>query len=259
MESDAEARRLVAQAQANPVLEHLRTTGLSEGHVALDVGCGPGVITEVMATQVGPKGSVVGLDFNAQRLTEARARCAYLGNCRFLDADLRASGLPDAAFDYVWSQFVFEYLPQPEPALAELLRVTRSGGRVVVSDVDGVGMFNWPCPPLVQEGFPKLVGAMTTATGFDIHVGRKMYSLFRRAGLVDVRVHLAPLWVVAGKADARLVEDWDIRLRTLEPVAAPFFGGVEAYRAFSRAYMDLLCDPEALKYSVLLVTEGRKP
>lgn len=258
MESEREAQRLVLQAQANPVVQHLKTTGLAEGHAALDAGCGPGVITEVMASLVGRTGSVVGLDVSAERLTDARARCASLDNCRFVQADVGATGFEDASFDYVWSQFLFEYLPAPERALAELLRVTRSGGRVVVSDVDGVGMFNWPWPPALQEGFQKLVVALS-AGGFDIHVGRKMFHLFRRAGLQDVRVHLAPLWVVAGPADARLVQDWEIRLRTLEAVAAPSFGGIDAYREFSKAYMALLSDPDALKYSVLLVTEGRKP
>jgi ubiquinone/menaquinone biosynthesis C-methylase UbiE len=258
MESEEEARRLVAQARAHPVSQHLVTTGLSEGHAALDAGCGPGVITAVMAHQVGPSGSVVGLDLNPERLAEARASCEPLPNCRFIQADVRTSGLPDACFDYVWCQFVLEYLPRPETALAELVRMTRPGGRVVVSEVDGVGTFNWPMSPVVQAGIPKFLQALAS-TGFDIHAGRKMYHLFRHAGLKDVRVHLSPLWVVAGAADSRLMRDWSIRLQTLEPVAAPAFGGLEAYREFSQAYLDLLCDEDALKYSVLLVTEGRKP
>jgi SAM-dependent methyltransferase len=259
MESEEEARRLVAQAQSNPVSAHLVATGLSAGHHALDAGCGPGVITEAMALQGGPSGSVVGMDLSPERLSEARARCEPLANCRFVRANVCSTGLPDASFDYVWSQFLFEYLPQPQVALAELLRVTRPGGRVVVADVDGVGLFNWPFPPEIEQGFHTLVRAVASATGFDIHVGRKMFHLFRRAGLQDVRVHLAPLWVVAGAAEARLVEDWAIRLQTLEAVAAPAFGGVTPYRAFSQAYLALLSDADTLKYSVLLVTEGKKP
>jgi ubiquinone/menaquinone biosynthesis C-methylase UbiE len=258
MESEEEARRLVAQAQAHPVLPHLVATGLSEGQHALDAGCGPGVITSVMAHRVGPSGRVVGLDLSPERLAEARAWCAPLSQCDFVQADIRTSGLPDASFDYVWSQFVLEYLPRPEVAVAELLRVTRPGGRVVVSEIDGVGLFNWPMSPVVQEGIPQFLKALAS-TGFDIHVGRKLYHLFRHAGLTDVRVHVSPLWVVAGVADARLVQDWSIRLQTLEPLAAPTFGGLDAYRQFSQAYLDLLCDGDALKYSVLLVTEGRKP
>jgi hypothetical protein len=39
---------------------------------------------------------------------------------------------------------------------------------------------------------------------------------------------------------------------------APAFGGVEPYRASYQRYLELLSDPDALKYSVLLITEGRK-
>lgn len=258
MESEEETRRLIAQAQAHPVWEHLMATGLTEGAVALDAGCGPGAITEVMARMVGRSGKVVGLDVSGERLTEARAHCASLPNCGFVHADIRASGLPDDCFDYVWCQFLLEYLPQPERVLSEMVRMTRPGGRLVVSEIDGVGMFNWPMSSVVQEGIPKFLAALGS-TGFDIHVGRKMYHHFLRAGLKDVRVRLSPLWVVAGAADARLVEDWSIRLQTLEPVAAPSFGGLDPYREFCRSYLDMLCDAEALKYSILLVTEGRKP
>ncbi len=257
MESEVEARRLAEQARALPVHQHLVATGLSEGMAALDAGCGPGLITSLMGSLVGPRGSVVGLDLHPQRLEEARAACAHLPQCRFERGDVRQTGLPDASFDYVWSQYVFEYLPDPVPALAELLRVTRPGGRVVVADVDGLGLHNWPFPPEVEEGCRTFMAALAAAK-FDLFVGRKMFHLYRQAGLEDVRVHLAPVWVVAGAADARLLQDWTLRFSTLEPVVAPAFGSVEAYRAFSARYLALLSDPDALKYAVLLITEGRK-
>lgn len=257
MESDAEARRLAEQAKALPVRQHLLSTGLAEGMAALDAGCGPGLITSLIAELVGPSGQVVGLDLHGPRLEEARALCAHLPQCCFVQGDVRRTGLAEASFDYVWSQYVFEYLPDPERALEELLRVTRPGGRVVVADVDGLGMHNWPFPPELEEGCRTFMAALTRA-GLDLHVGRKMFHLYRNAGLRDVRVHLAPVWVVAGAADARLLEDWTLRFTTLEPVVAPAFGGVALYRAFCERYLGLLSDPDALKYAVLLITEGRK-
>ncbi|XXF81636.1 methyltransferase domain-containing protein [Myxococcaceae bacterium GXIMD 01537] len=257
MESAAEARRLSEQAKALPVHQHLVTAGLSRGMSALDAGCGPGSITSLMADLVGPEGRVVGLDLHEQRLQEARALCAHQPNARFVRADVRETGLPEASFDFVWSQYVFEYLPDPERALAELIRVTRPGGRVVVADVDGLGLHNWPFPPDLEEGCRTFMAALAAAR-FDLYVGRKMFHLYRKAGLDEVRVHVAPLWVVAGSADARLVEDWRQRFATLEPVVAPAFGGVDAYRTFSARYLSLLSDADALKYAVLLITEGRK-
>lgn len=257
MESEVEARRLAEQARALPVHGHLLTTGLAPGMRALDAGCGPGVITAVMAEVVGRQGSVLGVDLNAQRLAEARAHCAPLPQCSFLQGDLRKLELEDNTFDYVWCQFVIEYLPDPAGALAEFIRVARPGGRVVVADVDALGLQNWPLSPELEEGCRLFVSALGAA-GLDLYVGRKLFHLFRRAGLEAVRVHLTPLWVVAGAADSRLINDWKQRFTTLEPVVSPAFGGTLGYRVFCEQYLGLLSDPDALKYSVLLITEGQK-
>ncbi len=257
MESQAEARRLAEQARALPVHGHLLTTGLAPGMNALDAGCGPGVTTAVMAEVVGPQGSVVGVDLHPQRLAEARAHCAPLPQCSFLQADVRKLELASDSFDYVWCQFVIEYLRDPEVALAELLRVTRQGGRLVISEVDSLGLQNWPTSPELEAG-ARIFTEAVAAAGFDLNMGRKVFHLFRRAGLEQIRVHLTPLWVVAGTADARLLSDWQQRFTTLEPLVAPAFGGGAAYWAFCQRYLELLSDPDALKYSVLLITEGQK-
>ncbi|MDY7225278.1 methyltransferase domain-containing protein [Hyalangium rubrum] len=257
MESEAEARRLAEQAKALPVHGHLITTGLAPGMKALDAGCGPGIISAVMGERVGPQGSVLGVDLHPQRLAEARAHCAALPQCSFKQGDVRKMDLPSDTFDYVWCQFVLEYLPDPQGALAELIRVTRPGGRVVVSDVDGMGQLNWPFPAELEADGRKFA-AVVAAAGFDLHVGRKMFHFYRKAGLEQIRVHLAPTWLVAGAADARLLDDWRQRFATLEPLMVPAFGGKEAYSAFCERYLGLLSDPDALKYSVLLITEGQK-
>jgi SAM-dependent methyltransferase len=257
MESEAEARRLSEQARALPVRGHMVATGLSPGMKALDAGCGPGVITAVMADLVGRHGSVLGLDIHQQRIEEARAHCAPLPQCSFVQGDIRKMELASNTFDYVWCQFVIEYLAHPEGALDELIRVTRPGGRVVVADVDALGLHNWPVSPELEEGCRKFVAALTSV-GLDLYVGRKMFHLFRRAGLEQVRVQLAPLWVVAGSADTRLISDWRQRFATLEPVVSSAFGGTSGYQAFCEQYLGLLSDPDALKYAVLLITEGQK-
>jgi ubiquinone/menaquinone biosynthesis C-methylase UbiE len=257
MESEQETRRLLEQARALPVRGHLVSTGLKPGMAALDAGCGPGLITATIADVVGSEGSVVGLDMSDKRLAEARALCSGLSNCRFVQADVRQTGLAEGSFDYVWSQFLFEYLPAPEQALAELVRVTRPGGRVVVADVDGPGDLNWPFAEDLQEGLRKLSAVVATA-GLDVQIGRKMFHLFRRAGLQQIRVQVHPLYVAAGEADARLREDWATRFKALEPLAIPAFGSLPAYREFADRYLRMLGDPDTLEYAVLLITEGQK-
>jgi SAM-dependent methyltransferase len=259
MESAAEAQRLLAQEQSLGFSRAiLLATGLKPGDRALDAGCGPGGIAEAMAELVGEPGQVTGIDLNAERIREASTRNAHRPWLRFLQADVRRTGLPDASVDYTWSQYVFEYLPDRDVALAELMRVTRPGGKVVVSEIDGLGFQNWPFPEHLREGTQRIVDALA-ARGFDLHVGRKLFSEFRRAGLQNVRVHLLPFYLVPGAADERLMKDWEIRFSALEAVAAPAFGGLEAYQTHCREYLRMLADPEGFKYAVTLVTEGTRP
>jgi ubiquinone/menaquinone biosynthesis C-methylase UbiE len=259
MESSEEGRRLLAQEGAAAYLKTVLTgTGLKPGARALDAGCGPGGISETLADIVGEAGHVTGLDLNAERIRDAAARNAHRPWLRFLQGDVRRTGLDDASFDYVWSQYVFEYLPDRDVALAELMRVTRPGGKVVISDIDGLGFQNWPFDDALRDGTQRIVEALS-ARGFDLYVGRKLFSEFRRAGLRDVRVHLMPFYLSAGAADERLMKDWEIRFAALEPVAAPAFGGKEAYQAHCREYLRMLADPDGLKYAVTLVTEGTRP
>ncbi|WP_426750848.1 methyltransferase domain-containing protein [Myxococcus sp. Y35] len=257
MESAQEVGRLKAQASATSYADRLRLTGLSAGHTALDVGCGPGIITSEMLDVVGPEGRVVGIEPQAEHLAAARALLGDRPNVELLQGALPDTRLPSNRFDYVWCQYVFEYLGEQAAALEELVRVVRPGGRVVVADIDGVGLWNWPFPEDLQEESQKLLAALRAAR-FDLHAGRKLFHLFRKAGLEDVRVHISPFYVAAGAVDARLHEDWVIRFRTLRPLAAPFFGGAEPYDAFCQRFMALLDDADTLKYAMVLTTEGVK-
>ena len=86
--------------------------------------------------RVGPGGSVVGVDASAPMLGLAAKRCEGHDNVSFHEGDVTALPVPDAEFDRVLSVQVLEYVDDIPAALAELLRVLRPGGRVVIWDVD---------------------------------------------------------------------------------------------------------------------------
>ncbi len=258
MESVHETHRLIEQEAAEATHLPLQRLRIEPGHRVLDAGCGPGLITRKLAEQVGPTGEVVAIDLSAPRLASAKGACDGVPQVNFAVADIRNTGLPDASFDRVWSQFVLEYVPDRTSALRELIRVTRSGGRIGVSEIDGLGLNNFPFPAEVEAGCRTLVEALAP-TGFDLFVGRKLFSEFKLLGLKDVQVHVFPQYVVAGRADARMIEDWRIRFDTLEPAVVGHFGGRSAYRQFCDAYLALLEDENSLKYSVQLLTVGTRP
>jgi arsenite methyltransferase len=116
--------------------------GASPGERILDVGCGPGFYVRELLDQVGPEGSVVGIDTSPQMLAVAAHRSEGHPNVRFHEADATSLPVEDAGFDRALSVQVLEYVPDVEVVLRELYRALRPGGRVVLWDVDW-GTLSW--------------------------------------------------------------------------------------------------------------------
>lgn len=105
------------------------------GDRVLDLGCGNGLLTLDLARRVGDGGHVFGIDPSPDMLAVARSRCGARSNVTLIEG--RADRLPlDAAgIDRAVSLQVFEYFDDMAPALTELRRVLRPGGRLVISDM----------------------------------------------------------------------------------------------------------------------------
>ena len=110
--------------------------GARAGARILDVGCGPGFYVAELLDEVGAEGSIVGIDRSPQMLAVAARRCQGRGNVQFHEGDATSLPVEDAGFDAALSVQVLEYVADADAALAELHRVLRPGGRVVVWDVD---------------------------------------------------------------------------------------------------------------------------
>src|SRR5690242_1655550 len=102
----------------------------------VDVACGPGVVSRALAAKVG---SVTGADLTEAMVEEARRRAREEGVANFecLLGDATALELDDAAFDGAVTRLSLHHIPAPDRALAEMARVVRPGGAVVVSDLAG--------------------------------------------------------------------------------------------------------------------------
>jgi ubiquinone/menaquinone biosynthesis C-methylase UbiE len=106
------------------------------GESVLDVGCGPGFYVSELLDQVGPDGSVTGVDVSRAMLAVAAKRADRHHNVAFHQGDATKLPVPDGAFDAAISVQVLEYVGDVTTALAEIHRVLRPGGRIVVWDVD---------------------------------------------------------------------------------------------------------------------------
>src|SRR5207244_1333400 len=105
---------------------------LAAGSRAIDLGCGPCGVLDLLSERVGPEGRVVGLERNPQALESARAfiRERKLGNVEVIDGDAKDSGLPRDSFDLVHARLVLVNVPGPEAVIREMVALARPGGFV---------------------------------------------------------------------------------------------------------------------------------
>lgn len=104
------------------------------GSVILDVACGPGIVTAALAPRVR---EVVAFDLTPEMLTKARQRCteAALHNVTFREGSATDLPFPDASFDAVVTRLSIHHFQAPHGPLAEMARVLKPGGTLVVADV----------------------------------------------------------------------------------------------------------------------------
>lgn len=100
----------------------------------LEVACGPAAISRAMAAKVG---RVQGVDLTPAMVEKAREEAASesISNVELSVGDATALEFDDACFDGAVTRFSFHHIPAPQRVLAEMARVVRPGGWVIVSDL----------------------------------------------------------------------------------------------------------------------------
>jgi ubiquinone/menaquinone biosynthesis C-methylase UbiE len=101
----------------------------------LDLACGTGLVTLNAARSVGSGGTVLGTDISGQmiEIAQQRAREQQLSNVTFQRMDAETFDLPRASFDVVLCSLGLMYVPDPQHAVREWLRVLKPGGRVAIA------------------------------------------------------------------------------------------------------------------------------
>jgi len=189
--SGGESARLQRQADelAPDSSDLLDRVGVRPGSTAIDLGCGPRGILELLWDRVSPGGRVVGLDADPAHVAMASALVASLGlgDVQIMCADARHTGLQSDSFDLVHARTLLVNVPQPAEVLAEMVRLARPGGAVASLEPDTEAAICYPPHP----AFDRLCEIFTVAfsrNGADPNIGRRLAELYRQAGLADVKV-----------------------------------------------------------------------
>ena len=128
-------RRDLALAWTSPLAD-------GSGQRALDVGCGAGLLTVGLAQQGFAVDAIDSSDAMLELATRAVADAGHAGAVELRTADVHALPWPDETFAVVVALGVVPWLHAPEAALAEMARVTRRGGHVIVSSDNSLGLSN---------------------------------------------------------------------------------------------------------------------
>jgi ubiquinone/menaquinone biosynthesis C-methylase UbiE len=256
MEDPREAMRLEVKVDPAAWVSKYIAHRMRPGAEVLSVGCGPGVIVrEVCALDSSIKGT--GIDISEERVQEAVRKNPANSGVKLVRGDAHAMQFPSDSFDLVYSRMLFEYLHDKEQAAAEMVRVCRPGGSVLLQDLDGQLLWNYPEDPVVQSAIEKVVSALAS-TGFDPFVGRKLFSLAHKAGLKDIEVQVECYHLIAGEIDLGILKQWELKLEIALPQIARVLGGESAAREHTQRFLKYLRRPDTLTYSILFTVVGKK-
>jgi predicted O-methyltransferase YrrM len=183
-----ERLNLLSQVMLSTTSQLLKTVGLSKGMKCLDVGCGGGHVTLLMADMVGPQGKVVGTDADDEILALAKqdAEAAKLDNVEFRHSDASICQVEEM-HDLVYARFVLTHLSEPEKCLDAMVRACRPKGLIVVEDIEFTGSF---CHPSCEayERYVELYQKVVYRRGGDPNIGPKLPGMLRKAGAEGIQV-----------------------------------------------------------------------
>jgi SAM-dependent methyltransferase len=152
---------------------------LVAGMTVLDLGSGAGIDCFLASRQVGPTGRVVGVDMTPEMVERARANARSGGyeNVEFRLGEIEALPVADQSVDVVISNCVLNLSTDKARVLADINRVLKPGGRVVISDM----VSDLPVPGVLQSNLDAVSACLPTFR--EHYLGQ-----FREAGFTDARI-----------------------------------------------------------------------
>jgi ubiquinone/menaquinone biosynthesis C-methylase UbiE len=180
-----ESRRLMTQAAllADITKDALKRAGVGEGMRVLDLGSGPGDVSILAASLVGPSGLVIGVDRWEPSIATARLRASAAGlhNVHFIQGELDEFDINEE-FDAIIGRFILLYLRDPASVLMRLRARLSRGGAILFQEVDMSTVSQDPPSALFEEVYRWIFGAFSAA-GAERDMGAKLLPTFLSANL----------------------------------------------------------------------------
>ncbi len=154
---------------------------LKPGETVLDLGSGGGFDCFLAAKQVGPTGTVIGVDMTGEMIERARenAKKAATANVEFRLGEIEHLPVADETVDVILSNCVINLSPDKPAVFRDAFRVLKRGGRLAISDIVATA----PLPEEVRNDVELHVGCMAGAATTD-----ELRSMLTEAGFAEIRI-----------------------------------------------------------------------
>jgi SAM-dependent methyltransferase len=224
----------------------------------LDVGAGTGEFSARFADAFRDA-TILGIELLPASVQLARDKhAAFAPRLSFETGDAFDLAQPDDSFDLVVNRHMIQSVPHVDRVLAELVRVTKPGGRVHVlaEDYSMLHMMSGPLDPDIFWRRGPVEFSERTHT--DSRIGRKTWSLMRAAGLIDVRVEYVVVDTlrVPRRVFADIITAW--RDGYTEALATPTFPVATVRQHFNEIIGSIL-NPEHYAVWHVPIVSGTKP
>ena len=191
---DEQAAREIERVYQTPDVVRQRLAVLAKlslelGESVLDVGCGTGLLLELLAQAVDKTGQAFGIDTSDDMLGFARHRCIDLPQVKLQQGGVENLKFSDNSFDAIACTQVLLYVDDVKLALAEMHRVLKPGGRLVIVETDWDGaVMNSADPELTRRIFDSWDQAVSSP-----NLPRRLKPMLLKAGFNHVQVDAVPI------------------------------------------------------------------
>ncbi len=225
---DGKTRLNLLSGVLNPYTKQLlRTLGIATGSSFLDMGCGGGNVSIMVANMIGNTGHVVAVDFDDQiiALAEQDAISQGVHNISFKTASAYDVSLHHE-FGTAYARFLLSHLKSPAKVLDKMMRSVKPGGKVIMEDVQFSGHFCHPACDAFNQ-YLDYYTALALRNGQDPEMGITLFSLFQQAGLSEVGVDMIQptfssgpgkwmAWITLDRIKQALIENELATLQTVD-------------------------------------------
>ncbi|MGD2116768.1 MAG: methyltransferase domain-containing protein [Chromatiales bacterium] len=185
----SELERLKRQANTLQQIETkiLADAGLSQAKKIIELGCGPGFATPLLA-KIAPTATILAADYAWELISKVpeNTREVNHGNIYPIQSKGNEFAVRDNWGDFAYCRFLLQHVPKPEYLIAETFRSLESGGKICIADSDDGLIVNYP----QDERAARILNRAQTMQqeyGGDRFIGRKLPILLKQAGFSDIK------------------------------------------------------------------------